>query len=475
MKKLIILGRRYSSILEMNMSVHPQRIKQLKAGSEKSGPVVYWMSRDQRVMDNWALIHAQNVAIAYSRPLRIAFCLTESFLGAGRRHYDFMLKGLKECFSLAGSLCIPLDLIKGNAEIKLPAYLKKHKASFLFMDFDPLRIKKKWQSEVLKQTDISAYVIDAHNIVPCWEASGKQEYSARTIRPKIQTRLDEFMDDFPQLKKHPYCGASASEFEPETIIKNLRVDNSIPPVDWLKPGSTAGLEVLDRFLAESLSAYDQLRNDPNAGVLSNLSPYLHFGQLSSQSVALRVLKEQNTPSKSRQSFLEELIVRKELSDNFCHYNPDYDNFNGLPAWGQNTLDKHINDPRDYLYSLEEMEHAGTHDPLWNAAQLEMSTSGKMHGYMRMYWAKKILKWSPSPAQAIEDAVYLNDRYELDGRDPNGYTGILWSIGGLHDRPWKERPIFGTVRYMSYNGCRRKFNVNEYIRKWNGSLDKERKS
>ena len=458
------------------MSVHPQRIKQLKSGPERSGPVVYWMSRDQRVMDNWALIHAQNVAIAYSRPLRTVFCLTENFLGAGHRQYDFMLKGLKECFALADSLCIPLDLLRGSAENKLPAYLKKHKASFLFMDFDPLRIKEKWQSEVLKQIDISAYVIDTHNIIPCWEASGKQEYSARTIRPKIQARLDEFMDDFPQVKKHPYRGDPAENFEPEAIIKSLWINkNSVPPVEWLKPGSTAGLEVLDRFMAENLSVYDQLRNDPNAGVLSNLSPYLHFGQLSSQRVSLRILKERKIPSQSTQSFLEELIVRKELSDNFCHYNPDYDNFRGLPEWGQNTLDKHINDPRDYIYSLDELEQAVTHDPLWNAAHSEMSISGKMHGYMRMYWAKKILEWSPSPAQAIENAVYLNDRYELDGRDPNGYTGILWSIGGLHDRPWKERHVFGTVRYMSYNGCRRKFNVDEYIRKWKGSLDKERKS
>ena len=168
----------------------------------------------------------------------------------------------------------------------------------------------------------------------------------------------------------------------------------------------------------------------------------------------------------KNAFLEELIVRRELSDNFCYYNPDYDNIGGFPDWARKTHDKHRKDPRAVIYSRDQFEHAQTHDDLWNAAQMEMVKRGKMHGYMRMYWAKKILEWTQSPEIALETAIYLNDRYEIDGRDPNGYTGIAWSIGGVHDRAWSERSVFGKVRYMSYNGCKSKFNIKKYIERIN---------
>jgi deoxyribodipyrimidine photo-lyase len=210
-----------------------------------------------------------------------------------------------------------------------------------------------------------------------------------------------------------------------------------------------------------LEFYDERRNDPGANAQSGLSPYLHFGQISAQRVALEAEKyDRHLPS--QESFLEELIVRRELSDNFCYYNDRYDSFDGFPDWARKTLNDHRSDPREHLYVLEILEAAGTHDPLWNAAQKEMVTGGKMAGYMRMYWAKKILQWSISPETALTDAIYLNDRYSLDGNDPNGYTGVAWSIGGVHDRPWFEREIFGKVRYMSQAGCRRKFNVERYI-------------
>ena len=161
--------------------------------------------------------------------------------------------------------------------------------------------------------------------------------------------------------------------------------------------------------------------------------------------------------------LEELVVRRELSDNFCYYNDRYDSVEGFPDCAIQTLRNHREDRRPYAYSLSQLEGAGTHDELWNAAQMEMVKKGKMHGYMRMYWAKKILEWTGSPEEAFEIALYLNNRYELDGRDPNGYAGCAWSIGGVHDRAWFERPLFGKIRYMSYNGCKSKFNVNDYIR------------
>jgi deoxyribodipyrimidine photo-lyase len=249
------------------------------------------------------------------------------------------------------------------------------------------------------------------------------------------------------------------------IRKNLKIDTSVGPVDWMRPGEDAAHRMLRLFIGERLGKYNEQRNDPNAGAVSDLSPYLHFGQISAQRVALEV-RQSRKSKPSRDAFLEELIVRRDLSDNFCYYNEAYDMFEGFPAWAQQSLNVHRNDTRDYIYPIETFEAAQTHDPLWNAAQNEMRTTGKMHGYMRMYWAKKILEWTPSPEEALAIAIYLNDRYELDGRDPNGYTGIAWSIGGVHDRAWGERPVFGKIRYMSYDGCKRKFDVDVYMRKWN---------
>jgi deoxyribodipyrimidine photo-lyase len=236
------------------------------------------------------------------------------------------------------------------------------------------------------------------------------------------------------------------------------MDVSINVIEW---GEKEAYSLFSHFLAEKLSRYAEYRNDPTEDGLSNMSPYLHFGQISSQKMALDTYRNASD-LKSSDSFLEELIVRRELSDNFCFYTEHYDSFDSFPDWARKTLNLHRHDRRDYIYSLEEFESAGTHDDLWNAAQREMAERGKMHGYMRMYWAKKILEWTDSPEEALEIAIYLNDKYELDGRDTNGYTGIAWAIGGLHDRAWGERDVFGKIRYMSYKGCKSKFNVKAYV-------------
>jgi deoxyribodipyrimidine photo-lyase len=233
------------------------------------------------------------------------------------------------------------------------------------------------------------------------------------------------------------------------------------------PGAGKANEMLRSFINYRLPHYADKSNDPNADAVSRLSPYFHFGQLSAQRAAYEI-QNLHSPSPDTRAFLEQLIIRRELSDNFCFYSQDgrYDSFEGLREWAQKTLDEHRNDPREYIYSRDEFMNAKTHDPLWNAAQREMLINGCMHNYMRMYWAKKILEWSPSPEYAIDTAVYLNDTCSLDGRDPNGYAGILWSIGGVHDRAWGERPVFGKIRYMSANGCRRKFDVDAYIQRFN---------
>ncbi len=439
------------------------RVRVLKAGSHGPEPVIYWMSRDQRMHDNWALLYAQKRALIQKKPLIVVFCLVPHFLEATIRQYGFMLKGLQELETSLHKKNIPFVLAPGNPEEQIPRLVKKMGASCLITDFDPLRIKRKWKAGIAKKIDIPFHEVDTHNIIPCWIASPKQEYAAYTIRPKINRLLPEFLEKFPSLKKHPFIfKGKQTRIKWEDINSSLRINNDVKEVDWLKPGEKAAKKVLKNFVEKKLPLYDAQRNDPTADGQSNLSPYLHFGHISAQRVALAV-QSSHAPNKDKDAFLEELIVRRELSDNFCFYNKNYDSFDGFPSWAKDSLGKYKKKPREYVYTLKQFEQAETHDELWNAAQLEMTMRGKMHGYMRMYWAKKILEWTRSPDHAMEIAIYLNDKYELDGRDPNGYTGIAWSIGGVHDRAWGERRVFGKVRYMSYNGCKGKFDVEKYIK------------
>ena len=306
------------------------------------------------------------------------------------------------------------------------------------------------------------YEVDARNIVPCRHASPKREYGAYTLRPKLRRLLPDFLVPFPRLPRHPYpwkgtaapCWSSAED--------GLRVAAGPPAIGSPAPGASAACALLRRFIREDLARYADDAGDPTKLAQSNLSPYLHFGQISAQRVATDV-QNSDAPPAAKAAFLEQLIVRRELSDNFCLHTPDYDQASAFPAWASSTLDAHRRDRRPYRYTLAQFEAAETHDPLWNAAQKEMVKTGRMHGYMRMYWAKKILEWSESPEDALAVCILLNDRYELDGRDPNGYAGIAWSTGGVHDRAWSERPIFGKIRFMSSNGCRSKFKVDAYIR------------
>jgi deoxyribodipyrimidine photo-lyase len=444
--------------------VNRKRVRILKTGEKKAGPVVYWMSRDQRVKDNWALLFAQEVALAENVPLGVIFCLVPRFLDATMRQYGFMLKGLQAVERILGEKDVPFFLLTGSPAGEIPTFVKTHGVGTLITDFDPLRIKRKWKTAVAGRIDIPFYEVDVRNIVPCWTASPKQEYGAYTLRPKIKRALSEFLEDFPRLQAHPIPWKETTRkinwMEAE---KTLQVDLTVSEVDWIQPGENAARKVLREFIRKKLPSYRVGRNDPTKDVTSNLSPYLHFGHICAQRIALEVRKS-GADKESREAFLEELIVRRELSDNFCFYNDHYDSFEGFPEWAKKTLNDHRKDRRQYLYSLEDFERGNTHDQLWNAAQREMVQRGKMHGYMRMYWGKKLLEWTRSPEEAIKIALYLNDRYELDGRETNGYAGIAWCIGGVHDRAWPGRPIFGKIRYMSYNGCKSKFDVMAYIKK-----------
>lgn len=440
-----------------------KRVRELKSGTMISGPVIYWMQRDQRVNDNWAMIYAQQKAIELKQELIIVFNLVPDFLEATIRQYSFMLKGLEKVEINLTKLNIPFRIFSGQPQKTIPKYISEIGAGLLITDFNPLKITKSWKNNVKEKISIPFHEVDAHNIVPCWEASDKLEYAAYTIRPKIHRALEIYLDEFSRLKKSANNKHLPVKTNWDKIYKSLKVDASVPEIDWLKPGEAAAEKRLIDFLQNKLALYAEKRNDPNKEAVSDLSPYLHFGQISAQRVALAA-QPFIEHTESQKSFLEELIVRRELSDNFCHYNPDYDSSDGFHKWAKETLNAHKNDKREFIYSLKQWENAETHDPLWNAAQMEMASTGKMHGYMRMYWAKKILEWSASPEEALATAIYLNDKYELDGRDPNGYTGIAWSIGGVHDRAWTERLVFGKIRYMNYNGCKRKFDVAAYINK-----------
>ena len=441
-----------------------ERIYRINDAGFCGGNVIYWMSRDQRAKDNWALIHALEQAKEQGSQLAAAFCLQDEFLGAMDEQFSFMLAGLQETRENLRNLNIPLVILHGKPNEELPKLCRKLKAGLLVCDFDPLKIKRQWKRDSAKEISIAFHEVDAHNIVPCRFASDKQEFAARTIRPKVNKKLDDFLVPFPEMKK--YSGNSEDFIKKCSDLSSGFLDDKFKAHEKydFTPGEKNAVKILKNFISDKIDEYDGKRNDPNEDALSNLSPYLHFGQVSAQRAALEV--DKNVPDgPAKEAFLEELIIRRELSDNFCFYNDNYDNFDGFADWAKKTLNEHRDDKRDYIYSAEQFEAADTHEGLWNAAQLQMMKTGKMHGYMRMYWGKKILEWTPNPEEAMAIAIYLNDKYELDGRDPNGYTGIAWSIGGVHDRAWPERDVFGKVRYMNYNGAKRKFDVKKYIEKW----------
>jgi deoxyribodipyrimidine photo-lyase len=424
------------------------RVSLLNQGIEGLGDVIYWMSRDCRLHDNAALLFAQSIAIAKKRHLRIVF--DTDFVGVSPRQKSFLLQGLQELAEDCKKFNFSFELQNGEKTKFFAEFAELNKICCLVTDFNPLKFHQARKSEFCKSTTVPVYEVDAHNVVPLWVASPKLEFAAYTIRPKITKLLPIYLTNFPELLIHPYGTAEISSFE-----------NQCDGGNDLKSGESQANKQLFQFIENKLDRYTELRNDPSLDFQSGLSPYLHFGMISAQRVALEIQKADVNPD-SKAAFLEELIIRKELSDNFCYYNRVYDKYAGFHNWAQSTLNEHRHDKREYLYSLEQFENAETHDKYWNAAQKEMLVTGKMHGYMRMYWAKKILEWTRSPEEALDFAIILNDKYALDGCDPNGYTGIAWSIGGVHDRAWSERPVFGKIRFMNDSGLKRKFDIEKYV-------------
>jgi len=417
------------------------------------------MDRDQRLEDNPALLEAQALAVAEDQPLIVAYVLTPDQMS--RRQYLFMLQGLTELEPLFIEKNIAFTVLLGEPVQALTVLIKRGKIGSVVTDFSPLRQQRLWRENLAKTLDIEVREVDAHNIVPCWIASEKKEYGAQHLRLKLQKLLPAYLTEFSPVQYHPIKPKTQETNDWAAISASVGISLSDVP---LRPtGVTVATLVLNAFVDDLLADYPANQNIATRQGQSGLSPYLHFGQISPQRVALSV-SESSVEPHAKEVFLDQLIVRRELAENFCFYEPRYDSVNAFPSWARQAFEAHILDPRMYLTTPEEFESGKTHDALWNACQTELVNKGRMPGYLRMYWAKKILEWSGSPAEALAIAIKLNDTYALDGNDPNGYTGIAWSIGGVHDKPWIDRPIFGQVRYMNLSGCKKKFNVDAYISK-----------
>lgn len=449
----------------------------------KGKSVIYVMSRDQRVQDNHALILAQKLAIAHKVPLYILFVL-KIVEPRSYEHYAFMLDGLSELALAASKHNIPFVMRAGHGATEISSFVQEVECGALFFDFSPLKYARLTIEEVSSRVDIQISVVDTHNIIPVWAASTKQEFAAHTMRRKVHLNLEKFLVVPPRLQEHPYPTEPVTSMD----FDSARQFIAKIPRNGIKLSQKAG-EIgaqahLKAFINSRLDTYALQRNDIAHDYQSGLSPYLHFGQISSLRIVIETMsrvdqvpllfqhiklaQSSGVPSNldGMNALFEEMIVRKELADNFCFFNEHYGSLDGAPAWAKLSLAEHELDLREFTYNLHQWEAAETHDIIWNTAQMELTKTGKIHGYMRMYWAKKILEWSSSPKEAINTAIYLNDKYSIDGGDPNGYVGILWSIAGLHDRPWFERPVFGKIRYMNDSGLRRKFLVDDYIKRIN---------
>lgn len=461
------------------------RIAVLKDRPFTGNAVLYVMSRDQRVHDNHALITAQLLAIEYDVPLHVQFHL-KVVAGRSREHYAFMLAGLKEVADSLGALNIPFVMTIGDSVVDaILATAQQVDAGAIIFDFNPLHGSRARAKQVAEQFDGLVQVVDTHNIIPLWIASDKQEFAAHTMRGKVHKYLENYIKEPVAIAAHKTPATKKAEgisFEQaEAFISDIPASGIV--ID-AAPGEKAAAKHLEDFLANDLDRYAMNRNDIADDQQSGLSPYLHYGQLSSLRVALETIKvvdrrpllfeevklashgESPSAYDGMNALLEEMVVRKELADNFCFYADDYLSLTSGPAWAQKSLAEHADDPREHIYTRQQWEDALTHDQSWNAAQNQLRKTGKIHGYMRMYWAKKMLEWSVSPEEALKDCVYLNDKYSVDGGDPNGYVGILWSMVGLHDRPWFERPVFGKIRYMNEGGLMRKYDVDAYHKQWN---------
>jgi deoxyribodipyrimidine photo-lyase len=439
------------------------RIRRRGAPDPEGACVVYWMQRSQRGIENPALDVAVEAANELNKPVVVFFAPVPFYPHANLRHYRFLNEGIPDIAEGLEKRNIGF-VLRRFPEFSLLRVCDEVKAALVVGDENPMREPESWRIKAARKLRVPFWTVDADVIVPS-KLLEKAQYAAHIIRPRLQARLEEF------LLRPTNAAARVSWKKPKGLLslaadiditQDWQLDRSVSPVSEWRGGSREAARLLDEFVKHKLPGYGTGRNKPENDHTSRLSPYLHFGHIGPVTIALAVQKSE-APKADKEAFLNQIITWRELSINLVRFNADYDNFESGEAWAHRTLAKHAKDRRPVVYSEAQLENAATHDALWNAAQVQMVNTGWMHNYMRMYWAKKILEWTTTPSEAHRIAVRLNDKYELDGRDPNGYAGIAWSMVGKFDRPWFERPIFGQIRYMSGASTGKKFDSKKYIR------------
>ncbi len=429
--------------------------------------VVYWMQRAARGLNNPTVDCAVNVANELGLPLLVYFSVISNYPNANLRHYVFLNQGLRDIEEDLAERNISF-VVRRQPDNSLDKLLEEVNAAILIGDENPCREPERWRQVIARRLKIPFWTVDADVIVPS-KLFPKAQYAAYVLRPRLYKELPNYLKPLENPKAQ-HAWKRAKNFESYPVTEDItagwkKFDRSVKPVESFVGGSHAAQKRLRFFVEHLLENYDAERNEPAVDGTSRLSPYLHFGHIGPLEIALAVeaaVKRKPSLAEARDSFFNELIVWRELAVNFVKYTPGYDSIECAEPWAAQSLAEHVRDRREWNYTLEQMERGETHDELWNASQLQMVHFGWMHNYMRMYWAKKILEWSPDPAIAFQNAVILNDRYELDGRDPNGYAGIAWAIAGKHDRPWFDRPVFGKIRYMSGGSTGKKFDSKKYI-------------
>ncbi|MEP6955574.1 MAG: deoxyribodipyrimidine photo-lyase, partial [Chthoniobacterales bacterium] len=467
------------SPLEMllNMPVEPERITSLNTSEVAEGRyVLYWMQQAQRATSNHALEYAIARANELQQPLLVAFGLMDDYPEANARHYSFMLDGLRDVGEALEQRGIPFVLKRG-APAGVALRLGRA-ASLIVCDRGYLQPQKEWRTRVAQEARCPVMQVESDVVVPVHAASEKREYAARTLRPKLARLWPKYLQPLESVVLEQSGMELASGGldwrNPEVVLRKLKVDRSVAPVpEHFRGGALEAEKIFHRFCDGLLGDYKDTRNQPQTNNVSQMSKYLHFGQISPVWLALQA--RERLPEVEQinvDSFIDELLVRRELSMNWVEFTAGYEGYECLPDWTQKTLAEHARDPRPYLYSRAQLESAVTHDPYWNAAMNEMRFTGYMHNHMRMYWGKKILEWSATPEEAHATALALNNRFFLDGRDANSFANIAW-VFGQHDRPWFERPVFGKVRYMNAAGLERKCDIKAYVAKVNALVAESR--
>ncbi len=425
---------------------------------------------NRRTVYNHALAYAAQLANERKLPVLFYEGLTCTYPYASDRFHTFLIEGVPDTAAALEKLGIGyvFYLRRTRRDPDDVLYQLAQEAAAVVTDDYPVFIPRHHNASVPEKLEIRYFAVDSSCVVPM-NRMEKREYAAYTIRPKIHKLLQEYLTPMAPVRVARRYEGPVPDFHTQVdgskipeLVAACEIDHSVKPSLATRGGSAKAHRRLDHFLRKDLRRYARERNEPTKHSTSGLSPYLHFGHISSLEVALKARKYAEENDLVASEFLEELIVRRELAFNHARFSESPESLNTLPEWALETMKRHAKDVRDPQYDRAQLEQCATYDHLWNATQKELLLRGTIHGYYRMYWGKKIIEWSKTHRDALDAMVYFHDRYALDGRDPNTYTNILWCFG-LHDRPWNERPIFGTLRYMSYEGMRRKTDIDGYVR------------